>query len=82
MREVFAASVLSISMQFFNALMLYLVVCWEVLCADRIGLFIACPVLLLHRASLAGNIIVLCIRSFSIKENSRLFFFMFRKASQ
>ena len=66
--------------QHFNAifytLMLYLVVCWEVLCAYRNGLFAVCLVLLLLLVSLAGNVIVLCISSFSIKENLRLFFYV------
>lgn len=71
MREVFAASVLNTSMQFFIALMLYLVVCWEVFCAYRIWLF----VLLLYAVCLAGNSLLLCISRFSIKENLRLLFF-------
>lgn len=80
MGEVFAASVLSTSMQFFIALMLYLVVCWEVFCAYRIWLF----ALLLYAVCLAGNSPLLCVSRFSIKENLRLlfFFFMFQKTTQ
>lgn len=71
MGEVFAASVLSTSMQFFIALMLYLVVCWGVFCAYRIRLF----VLLLYAVFLAGNSL-LCVCRFSLKENMRLFFYV------
>jgi len=60
----------------FYALMLYLVVHWEVLCACRIGLFAVCYVLLFYVVSLAGNIIVLCLSSFSIKDNLRLIFYV------
>lgn len=70
--EVFAASVLGTSTQFFIALMLYLAVCWEVFCAYRIRLF----VLLLYVVSLAWNCLILCVSRFSAKENLRLFFYV------